>query len=86
MMPSSDRIQMNGQMYYGVLIPTAPVPFGGAILYVPVDWVEPVDIATEAKFPLEKKRPALGRAKVGGSLGFAAHLHFFGTDAGIIGC
>lgn len=45
LMPSPERIHLHGQDYYGVLIPTAPVPFGGAILYVPVDWVETVDIA-----------------------------------------
>ena len=44
LMPSSDKIQLNGNDYYGVLVPTAPVPFGGAILYVPVEWVEPADI------------------------------------------
>lgn len=30
--------------YYSIMIPTAPVPFGGAILFVPVDWVEHVEI------------------------------------------
>ena len=45
LMPSAEKIQLHGREYYGVLIPTAPVPFGGAILYVPVDWVEPVDLA-----------------------------------------
>lgn len=45
LMPSSEKIHLNGEDYYGVLIPTAPVPFGGAILYVPIEWVEPVDMA-----------------------------------------
>ena len=45
LMPSTDRIHIDGQDYYAVLIPTAPVPFGGAILYVPVEWVEPADVA-----------------------------------------
>jgi len=30
------------------MIPTAPVPLGGAILYVPVACVEPVDMAVDA--------------------------------------
>ncbi len=47
LMPSSERVSLNDQDYYGVLIPTAPVPFGGAILYVPIEWVEPVDMAFE---------------------------------------
>jgi uncharacterized membrane protein len=50
LMPSPERIQLHGNEYYGVLIPTAPVPFGGAILYVPVDWVEPLDLAFEELF------------------------------------
>ena len=41
---------MNGQDYSGVMIPTAPVPFGGAILYVPVDWVEPTDLTFDELF------------------------------------
>jgi len=44
LMPSPERIRLGDKDYYGVLIPTAPVPFGGAILYVPVDWVEPLDV------------------------------------------
>ncbi len=44
LLPSPDIIHLNGQDYYAVLIPTAPVPFGGAILYVPVEWVETLDL------------------------------------------
>jgi len=50
LMPSSERIKLHDQEYYGVLIPTAPVPFGGAILYVPIDWVEPMDITFDELF------------------------------------
>jgi uncharacterized membrane protein len=50
LMPSPERIRLGEQDYYGVLIPTAPVPFGGAILYVPVDWVEPLDVAFDEMF------------------------------------
>ena len=44
LMPSPEVIHLNGHDYHAVLIPTAPVPFGGAILYVPVEWVEPADM------------------------------------------
>jgi uncharacterized membrane protein len=30
-----------------VLVPTAPVPFGGALIYVPVEWVRPAGIGVE---------------------------------------
>ena len=45
--PNPQHIELHGRDYHAVLIPTAPVPFGGAILYVPVEWVEPVDFAFE---------------------------------------
>ena len=44
LMPSPEIIHINGHDYHAVLIPTAPVPFGGAILYVPVGWIEPADM------------------------------------------
>jgi uncharacterized membrane protein len=37
-----------GRRYLGVLVPTAPVPVGGGLLYVPEDWVSPADIGVEA--------------------------------------
>ena len=40
---------LNGRTYHAVLVPTAPVPIGGGLLYVPFDWVEPAeDIGVEA--------------------------------------
>ncbi len=45
LMPSPESVTLSGREYKAVLIPTAPVPFGGAILYVPEDWVEPADFA-----------------------------------------
>ncbi|MBN4658908.1 hypothetical protein H4F44_24250, partial [Escherichia coli] len=37
-----------GQPYLAVLIPTAPVPIGGGLLYVPQEWVQPADLGVEA--------------------------------------
>lgn len=34
--------------YHAVIVPTAPVPVGGGLLYVPVSWVKPADIGMEA--------------------------------------
>ncbi|KQP37034.1 DUF502 domain-containing protein [Pseudorhodoferax sp. Leaf274] len=36
-----------GRRYLGVLVPTAPVPVGGGLLYVPEDWVSRADIGIE---------------------------------------
>lgn len=43
LLTSPEPIRLNEIDYYAVMIPTAPVPFGGAILYVPVEWVERSD-------------------------------------------
>ena len=45
--PSSEPITIEGEAYLGVLIPTAPVPIGGALLYVPVDWVRPANFGMD---------------------------------------
>ena len=33
--------------YVAVLVPSAPVPFGGALIYVPADWIKPADGGVE---------------------------------------
>jgi uncharacterized membrane protein len=33
--------------YLGLLVPSAPVPFGGALIYVPSDWVKPAEGGVE---------------------------------------
>jgi uncharacterized membrane protein len=45
--PSAQPIEIDGRSYLAVLIPTAPVPFGGALLYVPAEWVRPADIGVD---------------------------------------
>jgi len=45
--PSAEPIEIDGRSYYAVLIPTAPVPFGGALLYVPAEWVRPANIGVD---------------------------------------
>ena len=47
LLTSPETITQNGTEYYSIMIPTAPVPVGGAILFMPVDWVEHVDIEFE---------------------------------------
>ncbi len=41
LLPSSQPVQIGNERYLGVLLPSAPVPVGGALLYVPEDWVKP---------------------------------------------
>ncbi len=39
--PSAEPVDIDGRRYFAVLVPSAPVPIGGGLLYVPVDWVKP---------------------------------------------
>ena len=41
LMPTARPVVHGDTNYIGVLIPSAPVPFGGALIYVPEAWVEP---------------------------------------------
>ena len=47
LLPSPETVTLNGEAYNVVLIPSAPVPIGGALVYVPVKWVKPADIGIE---------------------------------------
>ncbi len=44
----AETIDLGGVAYHAVLIPTSPVPVGGGLIYVPVDWVTPADIGIDA--------------------------------------
>lgn len=50
LLTSRQKIEIHGYQYYSILIPSSPVPIGGAILYVPVDWVETVDFGIDGLF------------------------------------
>jgi hypothetical protein len=43
LMPSHQVVAIGEHSYLGVLVPLAPVPFGGAFIYVPANWVEPAE-------------------------------------------
>lgn len=45
--PSPDVIDIEGRHYFAVLVPTAPVPIGGGLLYVPVEWVKPANMGID---------------------------------------
>jgi uncharacterized membrane protein len=45
--PSADPIEIDGHRYLAVLVPSAPVPFGGALIYVPAEWVRPANIGVD---------------------------------------
>jgi len=47
LLSSPEPIEIGGQRFRAVLIPTAPVPIGGALIYVPEAWVKPAQIGME---------------------------------------
>jgi len=47
LMPSPEIVVLDGKPYRAVLVPTAPVPFGGGLLYVPQEWVKPAGIGVD---------------------------------------
>jgi len=48
LLSTPDPVMVGDTACYAVLVPTAPVPVGGGLLYVPIDWVKPADIGMEA--------------------------------------
>ncbi len=48
LMSTSEITELGPHRYYVVLVPTAPVPFGGGLFFVPVAWVEPAQMGIEA--------------------------------------
>ena len=48
LLTTAEPVDMGGHPYHGVLVPTAPVPVGGGLLYVPAHWVVPADMGIEA--------------------------------------
>lgn len=48
LLAGSEAVQIGELRYLAVLIPTAPVPVGGGLLWVPEGWVTPADVGIEA--------------------------------------
>jgi len=47
LMPSPEPVMIGERSYLGLLVPSAPVPFGGALIYVPSEWVKPAEGGVE---------------------------------------
>ncbi len=47
LLPTPEAVDLNGVLYHAILVPSAPVPVGGGLLYVPADWLKPADIGVE---------------------------------------
>ncbi len=47
LLPSHAPVMVGEHSYVGVLVPSAPVPFGGALIYVPSEWIKPAEGGVE---------------------------------------
>ncbi|WP_211230949.1 DUF502 domain-containing protein [Chitinilyticum aquatile] len=47
LMPNPVPVELEGRTYQAILVPTAPVPIGGGLLYVPTDWIRPAQIGVD---------------------------------------
>jgi uncharacterized membrane protein len=43
LLPSPKTVAIGAHEYVGILIPSAPVPVGGALIYVPQSWIRPAE-------------------------------------------
>lgn len=48
LLSSPTPVLVAGRPHLAVIVPTAPVPVGGGLLFVPQDWVRPADVGVEA--------------------------------------
>ncbi|NWG24705.1 MAG: DUF502 domain-containing protein [Pseudorhodoplanes sp.] len=48
LLPSPEPISISGASYFAILVPSAPVPVGGGLIYVPAAWIKPADIGVDA--------------------------------------
>jgi uncharacterized membrane protein len=48
LLSSPEAILIEGKACYAVIVPTAPVPIGGGLLFMPVEWIVPSDLGMEA--------------------------------------
>lgn len=48
LLSSPEPVMVGGHTYLAVLVPTAPLPVGGGLIFVPIDWVSPAEVGVEA--------------------------------------
>ena len=48
LLSAPEAVDLGGRSYLAVLVPTAPVPIGGGLLFVPSEWVVPATVGAEA--------------------------------------
>lgn len=71
LLPSAQPVTLGGTEYLGIIVPSAPVPFGGALIYVPAKWVRPAEGGVEhlmkVYVSMGATAPQAGTAVAGGA-------------------
>ena len=44
---SPEQFRINGRNFHIVIVPTAPVPVGGGLFFIPVEMIQPTDVSVE---------------------------------------
>jgi len=47
LLPSKDPVSLGSGDYVAILVPSAPVPVGGALVYVPTSWIKPAQVGID---------------------------------------
>jgi uncharacterized membrane protein len=47
LLPTPEPITIGGEKYHSILVPSAPVPVGGGLIYVPARWIKPAEMGVE---------------------------------------
>lgn len=63
LLSTPEPVLLGGKPYLAVLVPTAPVPIGGGLLYVPKEWVTIADVGVD------------GLTSIYVSMGVTSHQH-----------
>jgi uncharacterized membrane protein len=63
LLSTPEPVKLGELSYLAVLVPTAPVPVGGGLLYVPQEWVVPADVGVD------------GLTSIYVSMGITSHQH-----------
>lgn len=63
LLSTPEPVRIGAGSYLAVLVPTAPVPVGGGLIYVPQDWVTPAELGMD------------GLTSIYVSMGITSHQH-----------
>ena len=47
LLPTPEPVMVGEESYHAILVPSAPVPIGGGLIYVPAAWVVPADVGMD---------------------------------------